>query len=111
MNDFLIFGSFIYEEFIYGSGNDWKRVVFNVVVCYKMFFVNVKNLLLDWKGKKKKWWEKYWGFGVDSFLLNGRVFFLEWIILVFLVLMVYGNYLMEDYFDEGYVYLGELLVS
>ncbi len=111
VNDPSTPGSFTYEEFTYGSGNDRKRAAFNAAVRYKTSSVNAKNLLPDWKGKKKKWREKYWGFGVDSFPLNGRVFLPERTTPAPLVLMVHGNHSMEDYSDEGYAYLGELLAS
>lgn len=104
-------GYFTYEEFTYGSGNDLKRAAFNAAVRHQTASVNAKNLLPDWKGKKKKWREKYWGFGVDSFPLNGRVFLPERNSPAPLVLMVHGNHAMEDYSDEGYAYLGELLAS
>ncbi|MBX2875255.1 MAG: hypothetical protein KTR30_24265 [Saprospiraceae bacterium] len=104
-------GDFAYQEFTYGSGNDRKRVAFSTAVRYKTSSVDAKNLLPDWKGKKKKWREKYWGFGVDSFPLNGRVFLPERNSPAPLVLMVHGNHAMEDYSDEGYAYLGELLAS
>lgn len=111
VNDPSAPGAFTYEEFTYGSGNDRKRAAFNAAVRYKTPTVNAKNLLPDWKGKKKKWREKYWGFGVDSFPLNGRVFLPERNSPAPLVLMVHGNHAMEDYSDEGYAYLGELLAS
>lgn len=104
-------GKFTYQEFTYGSGNDIKRAAFNTAVRYKTSAVNAENLLPEWKGKKKKWREKYWGFGVDSFPLNGRVFLPERDTPAPIVLMVHGNHAMEDYSDEGYAYLGELLAS
>ncbi len=104
-------GNFTYQTFTYGSGNDLKRTAFNTAVRYQTSSVNAKNLLPEWTGKKKKWREKYWGFGVDSFPLNGRVFLPERSSPAPLVLMVHGNHAMEDYSDEGYGYLGELLAS
>jgi len=104
-------GGFAFETFTYGSGTDIKRAAYNSAVRYQSTSVDAKNLLPEWKGKKKKWREKYWGFGVDSFPLNGRVFLPERSTPAPLVLMVHGNHAMEDYSDEGYAYLGELLAS
>lgn len=104
-------GKFNYEFFTYGSGIDIKRRAYRDSVRYTSTAVDAKNLLPEWKGKKKKWREKYWGFGVDSFPLNGRVFLPDRDTPAPLVLMVHGNHAMEDYSDEGYAYLGELLAS
>lgn len=104
-------GHFTFESFTYGSGTDLKRSEYQDAVRYTSATVDATRLLPEWKGKKKKWREKYWGFGVDSFPLNGRVFLPNRDTPAPLVLMVHGNHAMEDYSDEGYAYLGELLAS
>ena len=60
-------GNFEVEVFTYGSGTDKKRPEYAMDVKLKTPTVDASRLLPEWKGKKKKWREKYWGFGVDSF--------------------------------------------
>ncbi len=104
-------GKYTFEHFTYGSGTDHKRPAFAADVKFQSNRVDAQLLLPEWKGKKKKWRERYWGFGADAFPLNGRVWMPEGEGPFPLVLMVHGNHSMEDYSDEGYGYLGELLAS
>lgn len=104
-------GKYSFEHFTYGSGTDQKRPAFASAVKFQSNSVDAQLLLPDWKGKKKKWRERYWGFGADAFPLNGRVWMPAGEGPFPLVLMVHGNHSMEDYSDEGYAYLGELLAS
>lgn len=104
-------GKYTFEHFTYGSGTDQKRPAFAANVKFQSNRVDAQLLLPEWKGKKKKWRERYWGFGADAFPLNGRVWMPEGEGPFPLVLMVHGNHSMEDYSDEGYGYLGELLAS
>ncbi|PHN04560.1 alpha/beta hydrolase [Flavilitoribacter nigricans] len=104
-------GDFAVQEFTYGSGTDEQREVFREDIRFRTPTVDASLLLPDWKGKKKKWREKYWGFGVSDFPLNGRVHLPEGNGPFPLVLMVHGNHSMIDYSDGGYAYLGDLLAS
>ncbi|WP_421811996.1 hypothetical protein [Flagellimonas sp.] len=104
-------GNFDIETFTYGSGTDDKRTEYADGVKMKTPTVNASLLLPEWKGKKKKWREKYWGFGVDSFPLNARVYMPQGEGPFPMVMMVHGNHSMLDYSDGGYAYLGELLAS
>ena len=104
-------GNFEVETFTYGSGTDEKREEYANGVKFKTPTVDASRLLPDWKGKKKKWREKYWGFGVDSFPLNARVYMPKGEGPFPMVMMVHGNHSMLDYSDGGYAYLGELLAS
>ncbi|MEC7770978.1 MAG: hypothetical protein VX798_07330 [Bacteroidota bacterium] len=104
-------GKFDVEVFTYGSGTDEKRPEYADGVKIKTPTVDASKLLPDWKGKKKKWREKYWGFGVDSFPLNARVYMPKGEGPFPMVMMVHGNHSMLDYSDGGYAYLGELLAS
>ncbi len=99
------------HTFTYGSGNDKKRKEFGTGIKFKTPTVDASRLLPEWKGKKKKWRERYWGFGVKNFPLNGRVYMPEGDGAFPLVLIVHGNHSMIDYSDGGYAYLGELLAS
>ena len=104
-------GLFQVETFTYGSGTDEKRPEYAEGVKIKTPTVDASRILPDWKGKKKKWREKFWGFGVENFPLNGRVYMPKGDGPFPMVLMVHGNHSMIDYSDAGYAYLGELLAS
>tara|TARA_R110001592_G_scaffold10151_3_gene52933 strand:- start:1240 stop:3450 length:2211 start_codon:yes stop_codon:yes gene_type:complete len=104
-------GSYKVKTFTYGSGTDEQREEFASGVTYKTNSVNGKWLIPDWKGKKKKWRESYWGFGAEIFPLNGRVYMPEGEGPFPLTLIVHGNHSMIDYSDDGYGYLGNLLAS
>lgn len=104
-------GVYEVESFTYGSGTDQRRPEYADEVRYTTPSVDATRLLPAWTGKKKKWREQYWGFGVDAFPLNARVYRPKDKGLFPLVLVVHGNHSMIDYSDEGYAYLGELLAS
>jgi len=104
-------GNFEVDVFTYGSGTDEKRPEYAEGVKMKTPTVDASLMLPDWKGKKKKWREKYWGFGVDSFPLNARVYMPKGDGPFPMVMMVHGNHSMLDYSDGGYAYLGKVLAS
>jgi dienelactone hydrolase len=104
-------GSFKVLRFTYGSGTDEQRQEFAEGATYTTAAVDARLLLPEWKGKKKKWRERYWGFGPDAFPLNGRVYLPEGTGPFPLTLIVHGNHGMIDHSDNGYGYLGELLAS
>ncbi|APQ18948.1 hypothetical protein A9200_05090 [Maribacter hydrothermalis] len=104
-------GTFKVKSFSYGSGTDAQREEFSQGVSYKTNTVNGTNLIPEWKGKKKKWRERYWGFGAENFPLNGRVYMPEGEGPFPITLIVHGNHSMIDYSDDGYGYLGNLLAS
>lgn len=104
-------GSFEVATFTYGSGTDKKRPEYAEQVKLKTSTVDASRILPEWKGKKKKWRERFWGFGVENFPLNGRVYMPKGDGRFPLVLMVHGNHSMIDFSDAGYAYLGELLAS
>ncbi|MEQ9593578.1 MAG: hypothetical protein RLN86_13315 [Cyclobacteriaceae bacterium] len=102
-------GKLQFTHFTYGSGTDKRRAEFREEVKYKSRSVDASRILTDWKGKKAKWRERYWGFGVKEFPLNGRVWMPEGKGPFPIVLIVHGNHGMEEHSDPGYQYLGELL--
>ncbi len=104
-------GTHTVKIFTYGSGTDEQRAEFSTGVTYTTNSVDGTWLIPDWKDKKKKWRERYWGFGAENFPLNGRVYMPEGDGPFPLTLIVHGNHSMIDYSDDGYGYLGELLAS
>ena len=104
-------GPFKVKQFTYGSGDDAHRLEYASGITYKTNTVNGKTLIPEWKGKKKKWRERYWNFGPEHFPLNGRVYMPLGEGPFPLVLIVHGNHSMIDYSDDGYGYLGKLLAS
>uniref|UniRef100_UPI0025C1CF57 hypothetical protein n=1 Tax=Maribacter sp. TaxID=1897614 RepID=UPI0025C1CF57 len=104
-------GSYTVKTFTYGSGTDEQREEFSSGVKFKTTTVDGSLLIPDWKDKKKKWREQYWGFGAKNFPLNGRVYMPEGDGPFPLTLIVHGNHSMIDYSDDGYGYLGSLLAS
>lgn len=104
-------GSYEVEYFTYGSGTDERRADFGDEVKFKTASVDGSLLLPEWKGKRKKWRERYWGFGIEEAPINGRVWMPKKEGKLPLVLIVHGNHGMEHHSDPGYAYLGELLAS
>ncbi|MDF4203113.1 hypothetical protein PXD56_09110 [Maribacter sp. SA7] len=104
-------GPYTVKTFTYGSGTDEQREEFSTGVAFKTNAVDGTWLIPDWKDKKKKWREQYWGFGAKNFPLNGRVYMPEGDGPFPLTLIVHGNHNMIDYSDDGYGYLGSLLAS
>ncbi|HAF79338.1 MAG TPA: hypothetical protein DCG42_18680, partial [Maribacter sp.] len=104
-------GTFTVKTFTYGSGTDVQREEFSTGVKFKTTTVDGSLLIPDWKDKKKKWRERYWGFGAENFPLNGRVYMPEGDGPFPITLIVHGNHSMIDYSDDGYGYLGNLLAS
>ncbi|RRQ48328.1 hypothetical protein DZC72_11455 [Maribacter algicola] len=104
-------GNFQVDAFTYGSGSDKKRTEYAQDVRFITPTVDASLLLPEWTGKKKKWREQFWGFGVTEFPLNGRVYMPQGDGPFPLALVVHGNHSMIDYSDDGYGYLGNLLAS
>lgn len=104
-------GPYQVKEFTYGSGKDAQRTEYAEGATYITKPVNGKWLIPEWKGKKKKWRERYWEFGPENFPLNGRVYMPEGQGKFPLVLIVHGNHSMIDYSDNGYGYMGKVLAS
>lgn len=100
-------GSYTVQTFTYGSGTDKQRDEFSKNVDLKTSSVNASSMIGEWS-KEREW---FWGFKDSNVPLNGRVFMPDGDGPFPLVLVVHGNHKMEDFSDEGYNYLGELLAS
>ena len=104
-------GKYDFDYFTYGSGKNKRRPEFGDGVKYETPTVDASLLLPEWTGKRKKWRERFWGFGIDQAPINGRVWLPKKEGKSPLILIVHGNHGMEHYSDPGYQYLGELLAS
>lgn len=100
-------GDYDYQQFNYGNGNDYWRVEYGKEADLISTSVDASEYVKKWPAFRAR----YWGFDQSSLPLNGRVWMPEGAGPFPLVLIVHGNHLMEDFSDEGYGYLGELLAS
>jgi dienelactone hydrolase len=100
-------GAYAYNHFTYGSGLDRHRKEFGSEADLLSESVDASAYITKWRKLRTR----FWGFDQSSLPVNGRVWMPEGEGKFPLVLMVHGNHLMEDFSDEGYGYLGELLAS
>ena len=109
-------GPYRIKVLTYGSGADRHRPEYAGGVAFRTKTVDGSKLDEKWTGLGGWIRKKYWGFGADSFPVQGRV----WMPVgernaalppCPLVLIVHGNHGMESFSDPGYAYLGELLAS
>ncbi|APY12474.1 hypothetical protein BWZ22_15135 [Seonamhaeicola sp. S2-3] len=103
-------GPYKVKYLTYGSGTDLHRPEYATKVDFITNPVNGR-FLNDQSGFRGWWRKKYWGFNSKSLPLNARVYFPEGEGPFPLVLIVHGDHSMQDYSDDGYGYLGELLAS
>lgn len=104
-------GEYGVQKLFYGSGTDRQRSVYSADVDVQTEPVDGSRILPEWEGFTADMREWYWGFGIESWPINGRVWMPEGEGPFPLVLVVHGNHSMEHYSDPGYAYLGELLAS
>jgi hypothetical protein len=104
-------GPFAVARFFYGSGTDKHRAEYGEGVGLKTESVDATPFVDDFRGWREKFWKSYWGFGADSFPLNGRAWLPEGEGPFSLVMIVHGGHLMAEFSDPGFAYLGELLAS
>lgn len=102
-----IAGSHAVSYFTYGSGSNRRLNEFGENVDLYSTPVDASELITNWS-----WYRTFfWGFDEASLPLNGRVWMPEEDGKYPLVLLVHGNHIMEEFSDEGYNYLGQLLAS
>jgi len=104
-------GSYDVRRLSYGSGTDLHRPAYGAEVDVETEPVDGTRILPAWSGFTADFRAWYWGFGVEEWPLNGRVWMPEGEGPFPLVLVVHGNHSMQEYSDPGYAYLGELLAS
>ncbi|MHA7962750.1 alpha/beta hydrolase [Paenibacillus sp. CAU 1782] len=100
-------GQFEVDFFSYGSGSDRHRELFGDDSSYETAPVNASSYIKEWPWLRSL----FWGFDQKNLPLNGRVWMPAEEGTYPLALIVHGNHLMEDFSDDGYGYLGELLAS
>jgi len=100
-------GNYKFDQLSYGSGNDQHRSEFGAGVSLTTPSVDASDYITRWPWLR----ELFWGFDETALPINGRVWKPEGEGPFPLVLMVHGNHLMEQFSDDGYGYLGELLAS
>ncbi len=100
-------GKYRFHYFTYGSGRDRHRDEFASGVDLLSDTVDASAYIENWPWLR----EWFWGFDEKELPLNGRVWMPEGEGPFPLVILVHGNHSMEDFSDNGYGYLGELLAS
>lgn len=100
-------GAYEVLHFTYGSGKDYWQPEFGEQSDYITDSVDASAYIKKWNALRTK----YWGFNEKSLPVNGRVWLPEGSGDFPIALIVHGNHLMEDYSDDGYAYLGNLLAS
>jgi dienelactone hydrolase len=104
-------GSYAVVEFTYGSGNDSRRSEFGAETDVVTQPVDGTDIWDGFGGVVGWWWERYWGFGLETLPLNGLVWYPDGDGSFPLVLIVHGNHTASRSSDPGYAYLGRHLAS
>lgn len=104
-------GTFEFSTLTYGAGPNARRPEFGSQRDLLSRTVDARAILPEWRGFKASMREKYWGFDLEQAPLNGTVWMPDGDGPFPLILIVHGNHGMEDFSDDGYAYLGELLAS
>ncbi|MDT0596250.1 chlorophyllase/cutinase-like alpha/beta fold protein [Glaciecola petra] len=104
-------GEYSFKAFTYGAGTDKHRSEFAEQVSLKTDTTDGTVFLDGWSGFNGWYREYFWGFDATELPLNAYVWMPEGEGPFPLVLMVHGNHFMQDFSDDGYAYLGELLAS
>ncbi|MGI9551660.1 MAG: hypothetical protein ACR2MT_10700 [Aurantibacter sp.] len=104
-------GPYAVKTLSYGSGRDNHRMAYGAEVDIKTNTVDGSVFIDNWSGFAGKWRTKFWGFDAEQLPLNAKVWYPEGEGPFPLALIVHGDHDMQDFSEEGYAYLGELLAS
>ena len=108
-------GKYNVKQLTYGSGKDLYREAFGKNVNWQTDSVDGSNFVENWQGMGGWLRTKFWQIDATQMPINGRVWYPDSHNnkqeSFPLILMVHGNHGMEDFSDEGYEYLGQLLAS
>jgi dienelactone hydrolase len=99
-------GKYPVRTLTYGSGSD-HRPEYGAQAALFTAPVDGSQLLEGWSAIRRAWW----GFGPESLPLNARVWLPDGEGAFPLILIAHGNHPMEDFSENGYDYLAELLAS
>ncbi len=99
-------GKYAVRVLTYGSGSD-RRPEYGAQAALLTSPVDGSQLLEGWSAIRRAWW----GFGPESMPLNARVWLPVGEGPFPLILIAHGNHPMEDFSENGYDYLAELLAS
>ncbi|MFZ5807958.1 MAG: alpha/beta hydrolase family protein [Chloroflexota bacterium] len=99
-------GKYPVRTLTYGSGSD-HRPEYGAQAALLTAPVDGSQLLEGWSAIRRAWW----GFGPESLPLNARVWLPGGEGAFPLILIAHGNHPMEDFSENGYDYLAELLAS
>ncbi|MEE4283681.1 MAG: hypothetical protein V2I41_17200, partial [Pseudomonadales bacterium] len=100
---------FSFTQFTYGPGTDTRRPAFGAQVRYQTQSVDASKLLDGWEGLAGWARSGFWNTDANQLPVRGRVWLPDGQGPFPIVLIVHGNHAMEDYSDDGYGYLGEML--
>jgi dienelactone hydrolase len=104
-------GSYPVLTLSYGSGVDLHRPEYGEQADIKTQAVDASSFLPEMNNGSAFFYQQYWGFTYAALPLNGKVWYPQGSGPFPLVLIVHGNHTAEDYSEDGYAYLGELLAS
>ncbi len=99
-------GKYPVRVLTYGSGSG-RRPEYGAQADLLTSPLDGSQLLDGWSAVRRAWW----GFGPESMPLNARVWLPEGEGAFPLILIAHGNHPMEDFSENGYDYLAELLAS
>lgn len=99
-------GKYPVRVLTYGSGSD-RRPEYGAQAAVFTAPVDGSQLLDGWSALRRAWW----GFAPESMPLNARVWLPDGEGAFPLILIAHGNHPMEDFSENGYDYLAELLAS
>ncbi|WP_238650768.1 chlorophyllase/cutinase-like alpha/beta fold protein [Paenibacillus piscarius] len=100
-------GDHSFNTFTYGSGQDLHRKEYGSGAALISAPADASDYISSWPSLRTL----FWGFDPGTLPLNARVWMPDGDGPYPLVLMVHGNHMMEDFSEDGYAYLGELLAS
>ncbi len=109
-SELIVNGNYKVDKIFYGSGDD-RRDYYGEDVDIKTPTVSTNPFLEDYKGRKSKVRELFWGFSQKEMPLNAVVWYPEEDGNYPITFILHGNHSMEDYSELGYEYLGGFLAS
>lgn len=105
-------GDFQVSHLSYGSGKDEHRGYFGSKVTIETESVDATGIMKSWDGLFGKLRSYFFGFDAHELPLNALVWYPKNAKRPLpLIIIVHGNHQAEDFSEDGYAYLAELLAS